>query len=260
MPARLWTDLTVEEFAQALGETSTALLPLGVTEQHGFHLPLNVDILNCEMLTRRASEQTGALVAPTLNYAFSGGELPGTINISPAVYSAFVGELIREIFRQGIRNLVLVPGHGGTDNSYAIRNAAEMFLRLNPQYADRNLALFYFWEYSPTFQSHAAKGDFHAAETETSLMLHWAGELVRTDRVVLDEPEFAELMRSDQDAFEARKQHVNHPAIIARRYQSPRMKVGVMGYPELATAELGEVIATECVAGLVELIRKLEES
>ncbi len=258
MAAKLWLKLTVEEIARELERTSTVLLPLGVTEQHGYHLPLAVDVYNAEMICARASEQTGCLVAPTLNYAFSGGELPGTINISPQVYGLLIMEILRELCRHGLRHLILVAGHGGTDNTHAIKSAAEMFLRLNPQFADRNLAVFLFWEYSPTFLEIAAQGDFHAAWAETSLMLHWAGEEVRRERMVLDEPEFAALMRTDQDAYEAREQRVEHRAVIARRYQSPRMKVGVMGYPERASAELGETIAREAVAGLVELIRAME--
>jgi creatinine amidohydrolase len=238
MTARIWEKLTVEEFQQALEETQTVLVPLGVCEQHGYHLPLAVDLYNAEHMCRRGSEETGCLVAPMLNYAFSGGELPGTINISPQLLGLLVMEILREMCRNGLRNIILLPGHGGTDNTYAIESAADLFLRLNPQWADRNVAVFKFWEYSPEWMSTATVGggDYHAGNVETSLMLHWVPQEVRRDRVVLDEPDFADLMRQDQDAYEAREKRIDHPAVVARRYQSPRMKVGVMGWPERATA------------------------
>jgi len=66
MSAKLWLKLTVEEIARELEQTPTALLPLGVTEQHGYHLPLAVDVYNTEMICTRASEQTGCLVIPPL--------------------------------------------------------------------------------------------------------------------------------------------------------------------------------------------------
>ena len=258
MTARIWEKLTVEEFSQALQETRTVLLPLGVCEQHGFHLPLAVDIYNAEQMGRRGSEETGCLIAPTVKYAFSGGELPGTINVSPQVLGLLLMEILRELFRNGMRNVILLPGHGGTDFISALDSAATLFLRLNPQWADRNVAVFKFWDYSPEWQELAAAGDWHAANVETSLMLHWVPEEVRWDRMAVDEPEFLALMRSDCDAYEEREQHLDHPAIVARRFQSPRMKVGVMGWPERASAETGARISEQCVAGLVELIRKME--
>ncbi len=258
MPARIWEQLTVEEFQQVRQETQTVLLPLGVCEQHGFHMPLSVDMHNAEHICRRGSEDTGCLVAPLLKYAFSGGELPGTINISPQVLGQFLMEIMRELCRNGMINLILVPGHGGTDNLYAIESAADLFLRLNSHWSDRNVAVFKFWEYSPEWMALAEEGDWHAANVETSLMLHWAPEEVRRDRVTVDEPEFLALMRTDQDAYEEREQRIDHPAVVARRFQSPRMKVGVMGWPERALAETGARISEECVAGLVELINKME--
>jgi creatinine amidohydrolase len=258
MTARIWEKLTVEEFSQALRETPTVLLPLGVCEQHGFHLPLATDIYNAEHLSRRASEETGCLVAPTLKYAFSGGELPGTINLSPQAHGVLLLEILRELYRNGLTNVILVPGHGGTDFLYGIQSAATLFLRLNPQYADRNLAICLWWDYSPEWQEKSAAGDYHAAEVETSLMAHWVPDEVRWERMTVDEPEFLNLMRTDCDAYEEREQRVDDPMSIPRRFQSPRMKVGVMGWPERAAAATGARISEQCVAGLVELIRKIQ--
>lgn len=259
MPARLWEKLTVEEFQQVRQETQTVLVPLGVCEQHGFHLPLAVDIYNAEHMCRRGSEETGCLVAPTVKYAFSGGELPGTINIAPQVLGILIMEILRELCRNGMKNLILLPGHGGTDNLHAIDSAADLFLRLHPEWADRNVAVFKFWEFSPEWMELASAGDWHAANVETSLMLHWVPEEVRLDRVTVDEPDFLALMRTDQDAYEEREQRLDHPSVVARRFQSPRMKVGVMGWPERAQAETGERIAEECVRALVDLIRAMEQ-
>ena len=83
MKAYLWEFMTVKEMRAALKKTKTVILPVGVIEQHGYHLPLNTDVYNCYELARLASEKTGCLVAPPLTYTFSGGTLPGTININP---------------------------------------------------------------------------------------------------------------------------------------------------------------------------------
>ena len=80
--ARLMTEMTVKDMHDALQETQTALLGIGGTEQHGWHLPLSTDSLIAEHLCRRISEETGCVVAPVLNYSHSYGTLLGTTNIS----------------------------------------------------------------------------------------------------------------------------------------------------------------------------------
>jgi len=113
--ALLWEHMTVKEVREALENTTqTILIPLGVTEQHGYHLPLRMDCYNCEEISIRASEQCGCFVAPTLAYTYSGGELPGTINISPHVVTQMVVEILHSLCLQGLRNLIVVLGHGGS--------------------------------------------------------------------------------------------------------------------------------------------------
>ena len=63
MRARIWEQFTVEEFQQVREETRTVLLPLGVCDQHGFHMPLSVDMHNAEQIRRRGSEETGERIA-----------------------------------------------------------------------------------------------------------------------------------------------------------------------------------------------------
>ncbi len=94
-PAGLMEEMTVNDVRKALKKTKTVLVPLGVLEQHGYHLPLSVDIHNARQISIRVSAETGALVAPALNYAFSGGELPGTINIAPSTTALVVSDICR---------------------------------------------------------------------------------------------------------------------------------------------------------------------
>ena len=104
------------------------------------HLPLRTDCC-CGEISRRAAEQTVCFVAPTLAFTYSGGELPGTINVSPHVVTQVVVEILHSLCRQGLHNIIIVLGHGGSENDHAAQEAAEIFLRNNPQYHDRNLAV-----------------------------------------------------------------------------------------------------------------------
>lgn len=253
----LWEHMTVNEIRRALESTRTILIPVGCIEQHGHHLPTRTDCYNAEGICRGASDKTGALVAPTVAYAYSGGELPGTINIAPPVVSLVLMEILRDLSRQGLANLVLVLGHGGTENDQAVAGAADMFLRTHPDRSDLNVAVYRFWKVSPTATRAFEEHDYHAGYFETSMMLHVAPDEVRED-LALDEPALVELMRQDPDNYQSRVKNVNHEAVVPHVHQNPQTRVGVIGDPEQASAELGATIFREAIEGLVELVGVME--
>lgn len=253
----LWEHMTVSEIRRALESTRTILIPVGCIEQHGYHLPTRTDCYNAEGICRGASERTGALVAPTVAYAYSGGELPGTINIAPPVVALVIMEILRDLSRQGFTNLILVLGHGGTENDQAVTGAADMFLRTHPERSALNVAVYRFWKVSPGAMQAFEDRDYHAGYFETSMMLHIAPEQVR-EEVALDEPDLVELMRQDPDNYQARVKHVDHEAVVPHIHQNPRTRVGVIGDPARASAKLGASIFEEAITGLVELVRVIE--
>lgn len=256
--ARLWEKMTVKEMREALADTQTVLVPLGVTEQHGYHLTLDTDTQTAYQLCRRTAEVTGALVAPNVNYTFSGGELPGTINIDYHLVSLLITEIIRALCANGLRNIVLVLGHGGSENDRATQEGAEMFYRQHPQYADRNVAVYRFWQDSVLCREAIADGDFHAGYFETAMMLYWAPDDVRPGKAPLDDPALVKMMRENPDNYQVFSANVEHPAIVKRVAQNPAIEVGVMGDPTQTSVDLGERICAEGVAGLVELVRTME--
>jgi creatinine amidohydrolase len=251
--------MTVNEVRDAMDEgMRTVLVPLGVTEQHGYHLPLRTDCYNAEEISIRAADETGCFVAPTLAYTYSGGELPGTINVSPHVVTQIIVEILNSLCLQGLQNIVLVLGHGGSENDRATQEAAAIFLRNNPQFHDRNIAVYRFWLDSETCERAFDEGDFHSGWFETSLMLYWHPEEVR-DEHVLDDPEVMRMMREDQDAYQLRAKNVKHELVVPAVRQHPAIEVGVMGEPEEASAEIGEQITEETVGPLVDLIRQMQK-
>ena len=89
-------------------------------------------------------------------------------------------------------------------------------------------------------------------------MMYRAPELVR-DEIVMDDEYTSRMMRSDQDWFEKREKRLDSPFMIEKVSQKEEIKVGVMGFPEKATREIGEKIANEIVDGIVEYVDRLEE-
>jgi mycofactocin system creatininase family protein len=216
---------------ELLSTSLSLMIPLGSTEQHGPHLPLDTD-------TRIATAVAGAAraslevdldqvwsVAPPIAYGASGEHqsFPGTISIGTYALTM----LLVEYGRSGAcwaRRLVFVNGHGG--NTEALRRAVTT-LRAE----GRDVS----WCPCAT-----AGGDAHAGHTETSVLLHISPSDVLTDRWRAGNPApLPELLPTLRTGGLA--------AV------SP---VGVLGDPTTATAAEGKRIFSEMVDGCVHRIRR----
>lgn len=254
-------DMSVRDMERAMKKTSTVIIPVGVVEQHGYHLPLSTDIHNSVQLTRHAGERLNAVIAPAVNYCFSGGTLLGTVNISPNTFGLLISEICSEFVRMGFKNIVVLLGHAGTDNKAALKNALQMLLRRDEALATKiTLSLVACWDLSRTWLDGFAmepEHDFHAGMIETSLMMYWKPELVQNE-ICMDDAYTSKMMRTDQDWFEKREKPMDHPFIVEKVGQRDDIKVGVMGFPERASRELGEKVCKEMTDGLVAYVDMLE--
>jgi len=209
-----------------VGEISpTLIVPLGSTEQHGPHLPLDTDTRIATAVARMVAEQLGHLLAPAIAYGASGEhqEFPGTVSIGTAALTAVLVEYGRSACEWASR-VVFLNGHGG--NVDALR-AATSTLR-----AERRDVV---W-----FSSWAAGGDAHAGHTETSLLLHLSPQLVHSDRWVTGNREpLAALLPT-----------------LRREGVGAVSSSGVLGDPTTATAEAGARILAGMVADCVVRIQQ----
>jgi len=256
--AKLMFNMSVKEVREGMKQTKTVIVPIGITEQHGYHMPLSVDIHNAAEIAKRASDETGCFVAPTLHYAFSGGMLPGTINVSPQVYSLLLMDICRSLVTQGFKNVVLLIGHGGSENTKATMDAAEMFQRLSPDISGITISVVGFWDLSPTYMKSFDEQDYHAARYETSMMLYWHPELVHMENACLDDPDLVHRMRTDPDAYLEKTKVVDGKYVVPKLTQHRDIQVGVMGALEGISAELGEKIVREATESLAQYVRELE--
>ena len=249
------TQMTVEEVRAYLKKKQTIILPYGLCEQHGYHLPLDTDIRNAEYISAALAEKLDCIVAPTLNYTFSGGMLPGTINVKPNTFSTLVGEIIESLTLQGFRNFIIIPGHGGSESLLHLKESLRIQKWLNPALADDLILLCQIWDFSPTWIDLFKNRDYHAAEAETSLMLHWCPEVVRK-KIVMDVPEVAERLRDDPDSYQKRVTFTDLSQEIMQTSQREDVVIGVMGYPERASAKLGAKIEAEFLKNATKELAK----
>jgi creatinine amidohydrolase len=242
--------LTVRQVREYLASRQDILVPIGSNEQHGYHLPLSTDTVIAREISRQAGERIGAMVAPAISFTFSGGGLPGTINVSPAVMSLLVQDVLGSLALQGFRRFYLVLAHGGSENLTALGDALKLLLRTNPLFDQALVALFPVWKFDAQgigWRKAFAEGDWHAGWLETSLMLALAPELVRLQDLELDPPELLELQIAHPDNYQRAEKIVEDPLVVPRLTQRPDIRVGVMGHPERASADLGKRIVEAMV-------------
>lgn len=256
--SKIMFNMTVREVRDGLKEMKTVVLPVGIVEQHGYHLPLSVDIHNAVEIAAMASKISGCFVAPPLNYCFSGGFLPGTINVSPQVFSLLLMDICRSLKVQGFKNIIVLLGHGGSENTKAAYEALENFQRLDPEMEGMTFSLVPFWELSPTYMKSFDETDYHAGRYETSMMLYWKPELVKLTDGKLDAPELLTQLRTDPDSYLSRSKELDHKFVVQKLVQRSDIEVGVMGDYAGANAELGKQIAEEAATGLADFVNQLE--
>ena len=146
------------------------LIPLGSTEQHGPHLPLNTDTLVAEEIAGRALHRTtGLMLGPTISVSASGEHagFAGTLSIGTEVMTQVAIELGRSA--DWAAGVVFVNGHGG--NHEALTSAVELL-------TSESRSVLSWW---PKWRRRTDGGppDLHAGRIETSLMLAIDPGLVR---------------------------------------------------------------------------------
>ncbi|MDP9792210.1 creatinine amidohydrolase [Catenuloplanes nepalensis] len=178
-----WDTLTWPESGALASETNAVIIPVGAIEQHGPHLPLNVDSVICEEVALGVSALTGVPVVPTLNYGVSGshGDFAGTLALRPETLIAVVEDVIDSLHASGIRQFILLNGH--IWNSGSLDVSAE---KLRVRHRDSRVrSIAYVTMYpGPEVNGRVmfGRGLMHANFFETSVMLHLRPSLVRMDR------------------------------------------------------------------------------
>jgi creatinine amidohydrolase len=231
-------EATMPEFAVHLEKTRTILIPFGATEEHGLHLPLGTDTFQAADVCRLLAARRQVFVAPAIPYGVcrSTGDHPGTISLTTETLKALAMDLVRSLYRQGLRNVVLLSGHAGGTHNAALLDAGECLLRELPE-----LRIAVASEY--VLACAAGKGlvetpgDCHAGEIETSRML-----ATRPGMVKGTSP-------AETSGF---------PAFILVRDKRRCWPGGVGGDPAKASIAKGQALEALVVEALGRLVDELE--
>lgn len=176
-----WEELTAPDFSLAVSQAQgVCIIPIGVIEKHGPHLPLGSDVYSAREISLCAAQQEYCIVYPYyfVGQIFEAKHQPGTIAYSPQLIYSFLDETCKEISRNGIKKIIIVNGHGGN-------NAFLQYFCQTQLASPRDYAVF---SYSPptdpdTQQRITAlrttQHDDHAGEVETSVILSIRPDLVK---------------------------------------------------------------------------------
>jgi creatinine amidohydrolase len=249
--------LTWPEINRAVKRKIPVIIPIGAVEQHGPHLPLDVDMLEVTAVAHAAARliPNNVLVLPTQPYGYTGHvmDFPGTINIHYEHLIHFMCDIGKSVAYHGFKKIIFLNGHGS--------NAPNMDLvarRLNLE-TDAEAIATNWWsmigidpEFHKTWRESIYPGGVaHACELETSVYLFIDEENVRRDKIKNGYIEF----HKDKSAYQYVDLWGAGPATKVS-WTASYSDTGVLGEAELATKEKGERVVKEAARRLAAFIQE----
>jgi creatinine amidohydrolase len=247
LPFRM-EELSAPQFVEAVGKSAnTIILPIGVFEKHGPHMPLGTDLYTAREIALRAAEKEFTVVFPW--YYFSqineARHQPGTIAYSPSLIWEVLQETLNELSRNGFKKIIIVNGHGGN-------NAFLNYFGMAQLSEKRDYTLYWF---QPTYDPEVLKRavaltqhdpyDQHAGNRETSVVKAIVPDLVHPDKA-------GQQSGVDLDRLN------NLPHVYSGIWWYARYPNHYSGDGSKANAEAGELILDSVVDQFVETIRNIK--
>lgn len=252
MQSVLWGELTANEIADAARENALVILPLGCTEQHAFHLPVDTDTYQVERLTQEGSRKAltshgvRALVLPALPFGPASEHfgMPGTISMTNELYVQLVKQILGSVIDSGFRRIAAVRGCGG---HWAVPGAL-WDLKAEARRAGREVVLRVLTvddDWRALKEKHFPGTDGgHAAVVETALCLAGREHLVRRER--MEPPRLQMLQERYRQGGEA---------FLFDEMTS----TGALGDPRPATVAGGEALWADITTAFADRLKLLAE-
>jgi creatinine amidohydrolase len=239
-----WEELTSADFRSAIQQSrGTCLLPFGILEKHGPHLPLGTDLLNVRYASLQAVAQEYAVVFPEYYFGqiFEAKHQPGTIAYSLGLQLQLLQETTDEMGRNGCKNILIVNGHGGNEHLLPLFAQSQM--------DSPHDYVVYIQDGERSRSGGPGKKstgiDYHAGENETSNTMVSRPDLVHLDRAT-----------SESGADEKR---VNLPEdVYTGIWWYARFPNHYSGDGSVATKALGEWNMKNWIDAIVDAIRAIK--
>ncbi len=232
-------DITMEDYKRALKRSKTLIVPYGTVEEHGKHLPLSTDTLIIVEILKLLEKKRKVLIAPPVHYGVctSTSQHPGTIEITPETLRRITLDIVRSAYRKGIRNFILVSGHGGGLHMSAIKEVAEVLVN-----ELKGVKIAVLTPYDSLWKELAeladTENDSHAGEMETSMVLALRPELVKG---------------------RSKEEYPKFPKPLVVKDKLKYWPGGVWGNPNKASVEKGDKAVKLILKKLIEVVDRIEK-
>ncbi|MCW5736813.1 MAG: creatininase family protein [Enhydrobacter sp.] len=251
---RDWAEMTTKDFQLTDMSRVIAVLPVAAIEQHGPHLPVEVDTAINRGIVARARELMPAELPVTFLPAMPIGKsnehisYPGTLTLSAETLIRLWTEIGESVSRAGVRKLVIFNSHGGQPQiadivARDLRVRREMFVVIASSYA--------LGQPPGLFPADELKHGIHGGSVETSIMMHLHPDLVRREELAnfrsrsLDmERDYEILTPEGSIAFGWETQDLSPP--------------GACGNATNADAERGAQLVEHAAARFVKLLQEID--
>jgi creatinine amidohydrolase len=243
-----YEELTAPDFARAVVKSGgTCIVPLGILEKHGPHLPIGTDLIDCREISLGAAGAEYTIVFPAyfVGQIFEAKHQPGTIAYGSRMMLDFLQQTCDELARNGLKKIILVNGHGGND--------AFLHFFCQSQLETRRDYVVYLFEpsYDEATEARLDKlrkttVDGHAGEEETSVMLAHHPGLVRLDQAGTESGADQKRQAGLKNAYTGIWWYAGQP----NHYR---------GEGAAGNAEFGKVLLEAEKAALVEMIRSVKK-
>lgn len=234
----LWSDMKWPEVEKMAKKEAMVILPIGSTEQHGPHLPLNTDTTSAFEIAKRAAEKVSnkfpTLVLPPIwtGYSPHHMDFPGTITLSSKTFINLVFEICKSVIKHGFKRIILLNGHMGNAPSLKV-SSCQLAEELKISVAVIN--------YFDLLSEHICKvrdsqsgGISHAGELETSLQMAVHPELVDVKR-------FKKVYRVPKTKFLSGDIFLPNKIFVYRNFKN-RTEMGPIGDSTLASEKKGNTL------------------
>jgi creatinine amidohydrolase len=240
-----WEELSAAEFKDAIARSQgTCLLPFGIMEKHGPHLPLGNDLLNVRYVALNAAQQEYAVVFPAYYFGqiAEAKQQPGTVAYSRRLQLELLQETTDEMARNGCKKVIIVNGHGG--NNSLLPYFAQTQLDAPHDYVVYVAAIGRSGPGEPKHKS-PRETDMHAGESETSVSLIARPDLVHLDRATQESGADQGRVKLPDNVYTGIWWYARFPNHYA-------------GDGSVASRDLGEFEAKTWINGIVTAIRAVK--
>ena len=241
-----WEELTAADFKDAISRAQgTCLLPFGIMEKHGPHLPLGNDLLNVRYVALNAAQQEYAVVFPEYYFGqiFEAKHEPGTVAYSRGLQLQLLQETTDEMARNGCKKIIIANGHGG--NNSLLPFFAQSQLESPHDYVVYVQSIARSAPGEPAHKSDRST-DMHAGESETSVSMIARPDLVHLDRA-----------RQESGADQGRLKGLPE-GLYTGIWWYARFPNHYAGEGAVASRELGDFEAKTWIATIVQAIKAVK--